>query len=131
MGMLELGLTFDFGQMVLDAEIARMNKRILDGIRTDADTIGLDSIRRVGSDGDFLREKQTRALAAREQSQARVIDRRMRGAWEKRGGQDAHTRALTMARDILAEHVVPPLPAEAEAVIAEIFGRRAANKGGT
>ncbi len=128
--MLELGLTFDFGQMVLDDEIARMNRRLLEGIRSDPATIGLDSIRRVGSDGNFLREKQTRELASREQSQARVMDRRMRGAWEKRGAEDAHTRALARAREILADHVVAPLPPEAEEVIARYLGRPVSSRGG-
>lgn len=129
--MLELGLTFDFGQMVLDDEIARMNRRVLEGIRSDPAAIGLDSIRRVGSHGNFLREKQTRELASREQSQARVMDRRMRGAWEKRGAEDAHARALTRAREILADHIVAPLPPEAEAVIARYLGRPAPSRGGS
>ena len=123
--MLELGLTFDFGQMVIDNEIARMNRRVLEGIRTDPTTLGLDSIRRVGSDGNFLREKQTRELAAREQSRARLIDRRMRGAWLKAGGHDIHVRALAEARTILAEHTVASLPPEAEAAIARHLGRPA------
>ncbi len=130
MGMLELGLTFDFGQMVMDDEIARMNRRVLEGIRSDVASIGLDSILRVGSDGNFLREKHTRELARREQSEARVIDRRMRGAWQKRGGEDAHMRALAIARKILAEHTVAPLPPEAEAVIARRLGRPAPISGG-
>ena len=110
MGMLELGLTFDFGQMVFDDEIARMNKRILEGIRSDAETLGLASIARVGSEGNFLREKDTRRLARLEQSRADVIDRRMRGQWEKRGAMDAHARAQAHAREILATHTVAPLP---------------------
>lgn len=131
MGMLELGLTFDFGQMVLDDEIALMNRRVLEGIRSDDVTIGLASIRRVGSDGNFLREKQTRELAAREQSQVQVMDRRMRGAWERRGGEDAHARALTLAREILADHIVAPLPSEAEVVIARHLGRPAPSRRGS
>lgn len=128
--MLELGLTFDFGQMVLDDEIARMNRRVLEGIRSDRASLDLAAIARVGSDGNFLREKSTRELAPREQSQAGVIDRRMRGAWEKRGGEDAHARALTTAKEILAEHTVTPLPAAAEEVIAKHLGRPAPTTGG-
>lgn len=127
--MLELGLTFDFGQMVLDDEIARMNKRILEGIRSDAETLGLASIARVGSEGNFLRENDTRRLARLEQSRADVIDRRMRGQWEKRGAMDAHARAQTRAREILATHTVAPLPPEAEAVIAKHLGHSARREG--
>ena len=129
MGMLELGLTFDFGQMVLDNEIARMNKRILEGIRADAETLGLASIARVGSEGNFLREKDTRRLASLEQSQADVIDRRMRGQWEKRGAEDAHARAQARAREILAAHTVPPLPPAVDAVIARHLGHAVGREG--
>jgi len=33
LGMLESGMTFDFGQLVLDAEFARMIKHAVHGIR--------------------------------------------------------------------------------------------------
>lgn len=123
MGMLELGLTFDFGQMVIDDEIALMNRRVLEGILFDRETIGLDVIKEVGSNGHFMRAKHTRALAPREQSKVKVIDRRMRGAWEKRGGEEIHARACARAREILTAHRVDPLTAEADAVIADVKRR--------
>jgi trimethylamine:corrinoid methyltransferase-like protein len=39
------------------------------------------------------------------------------------------TRANERARKILAEHEVPPLPDEAEALIEEILEKRAAERG--
>ena len=123
MGMLELGLTFDFGQLVMDNEFGLMNRRILEGILWDRETMGLEAIRNVGFDGHFMREKHTRALGGREQSKVRIIDRRMRGTWEKRGGADMHARALARARELLATHEVAPLPAEAEAVFADVKRR--------
>lgn len=121
--MLELGLTFDFGQMVMDDEFARMNRRILEGILFDRETMGIDVIREVGSEGHFMRAKHTRALGPQEQSTVKVIDRRMRGGWEKRGGEEIHARALSRAREILATHEVPPLSAEALRVFEDVKRR--------
>jgi len=123
MGMLELGLTFDFGQMVMDNEFALMNRRVLEGILFDRETMGIDVIKEVGSDGHFMRAKHTRALALREQSKVKVIDRRMRSSWEKRGAEDLHARSLAVAREILATHQVAPISAEAEAVFADVKRR--------
>jgi trimethylamine---corrinoid protein Co-methyltransferase len=124
MGMLELGLTFDFGQMVVDNEIAAMNRRVLEGVRCDSETLAVEVIKRVGSEGHFLREKHTREFLARgEQTKAGLFDRRSRGAWEGRGGADLHDRALARAREILRDHQVPPLPDEAERVIGEVKER--------
>ena len=123
MGMLELGLTFDFGQMVMDDEFARMNRRILEGILYDRETLGLEAIRSVGSEGHFMREKHTRAFGAREQSKVKVIDRRMRSTWEKKGGEDLHARSLARAKEILRTHEVAPLPPEVLAVFEDVKRR--------
>jgi trimethylamine:corrinoid methyltransferase-like protein len=46
--------------------------------------------------------------------------------WVKRGSHDMAARANERARQILAEHEVPPLPQEAETTIAEVLERRQA-----
>jgi hypothetical protein len=59
----------------------------------------------------------------RKQSKVKVIDRRMRGGWEKKGGEEIHERALVRAREILATHEVPPLPQEALRVFEDVKRR--------
>jgi len=44
----------------------------------------------------------------------------------KKGSKDMATRANERAREIIAEHQVPPLPEEAEAAITEVLAKRAA-----
>ncbi|NIS68578.1 MAG: [trimethylamine--corrinoid protein] Co-methyltransferase, partial [Proteobacteria bacterium] len=42
MGMLELGVTFSFGQLMIDNEIAGMVKRVVQGIRVADDTLAVE-----------------------------------------------------------------------------------------
>ena len=120
MGMLELGVTFSFGQLLIDNETAGMIKRVVQGIEINDGTLAVDLIKKVGAGKDFLAQKHTRAYMNAEQSKVKLIDRRMRGAWEKRGGKDLGTAAAEAAREILKTHKPAPLPAEVLAKLRSI-----------
>jgi len=109
LGMIESGVTFDFAQLVIDDEMARMIKQVIGGIRVDDEHLAVDDIARVGSAGDFLSLGATMAHM-REQSQPRLIDRRVREDWEERGSTDMYQRASACAREILETYVPEPLP---------------------
>ena len=108
-GMLESGITFDFGQLVLDCEFIRMIKFTLNGIPVDEETIALDALRTIGSQGDFLGHPHTFQNMTK-QSRSELIDRRNRGKWEKDGASDSYARASQKARYILENHRPDPLP---------------------
>ncbi len=116
LGMLESGVTFDYGQLVMDCEFARMIKQCVGGIRVDDESLMVDEIRAVGSFGDFLSRDST-LKHMREQSQPKLMDRRVRADWAAMGGQDLLQRATAEAVRILDQHVPEPLPAE---VLAEL-----------
>jgi trimethylamine---corrinoid protein Co-methyltransferase len=109
LGMLESGITFDFGQLVLDAEFARMVKHTVKGIPVDDESLAVDVIREVGAFGDFLCHKHT-LKRMRSQSQPAFIDRTMRENWEKKGSLDVHQKAMNTVRHILETHKPDPLP---------------------
>lgn len=109
LGMLEMGITFDFGQLVMDNDFAGMIKHVVRGIRVDDGTLAVDLIREVGSFGDFLSHEHT-YLHMKEMSEPRIIDRRRRDDWQSRGGLDMYQRALEEARRILKTHRPPQLP---------------------
>jgi len=111
LGMVESGIMFDFGQLVLDAEFARMIKHVVSGIPVDDDTLAVEVIKKVGPFGDFLTQKHT-MQRMRSQSQPQFIDRTMRETWEKRGGLDAYQKAVNKVKLILETHVPTPLPQE-------------------
>ena len=115
-GMLESGITFDLAQLVLDCEFARMIKHTTQGISVDKDSLATDVIQEIGPFGDFLAHAHTFAHM-REQSNAKLIDRRMRSDWEMDGSTDSYTRARKQVLHILENHQPDPLP---DAVLQEI-----------
>jgi trimethylamine--corrinoid protein Co-methyltransferase len=109
-GMLEAGMTFSFGQLVIDDEIAAMVKRIVNGVSLDDELMGVDLIKKVGIGNNFLTQRHTLNNIKTEQIQATIIDRRMRGAWEKRGSQTLIQSANQKAAELLKTHEPQPLP---------------------
>ncbi len=107
--MLEMGVTFDFGQLVMDNEFAAMIKHAIKGIPVNDETLAVDVIKEIGPFKDFLSHKHT-LKHMRSQSQPVIIDRRRRSKWEQLGGSDIYQRATEKARDILENHKPEPLP---------------------
>lgn len=108
-GMIESGVTFDFGQLVMDNEFAKMIKQCVGGIPIDDESLLIEDIQKVGSSGDFLSLESTLRFM-HGQSQPRLLDRRVREDWETAGSSDLYERALTEARRLLATHEPEPLP---------------------
>jgi trimethylamine---corrinoid protein Co-methyltransferase len=108
-GMIESGVTFDFGQLVMDHEFARMVKHAVGGVPVTDELLGVDDIRQVGPFGDFLSLDSTLKLM-RSQSQPKLIDRRVREDWAAAGGSDLYARSTAEARRLLDEHEPEPLP---------------------
>ena len=102
-GMLESGITFDYGQLVLDCEFARMIKHTVHGIPVSDETLALDVIKEIGPGGHFLMHKHTRD-GMRSQSRPEIIDRKSREVWEKKGSTTAYERAVAKAQWILENH---------------------------
>ena len=109
LGMIEMGMTIDFGQLVMDNEFARMIKHIVHGIPVNDETLAVDVIREIGVGKDFLSHDSTFNYM-RSQSDPQLIDRRMREDWEASGSTDIYQRALEEARHILETHKPEPLP---------------------
>jgi len=110
-GMTESGVTFDYAQYVIDNDIARMVKHTVAGVPVNDETLAVDDIHAVGPFGDFLSLDAT-MRHMREQSQPKLMDRRVREEWEAMGAQDAYSAAKEEAKRILDEHHPEPLPAE-------------------
>ncbi|MBN2203761.1 MAG: trimethylamine methyltransferase family protein [Thermoleophilia bacterium] len=127
LGMVESGLTFDFAQLVMDAEFARMLEHACRGIPVDAEHLALPDIAAVGPFGDFLTLDAT-LRHMREQSRPRLIDRSVHEEWTAGGRLDIYARAGDAARRILDEHVPDPLPddvmREMDRVVAEAEAAR-------
>jgi len=109
LGMLEMGITFDLAQLVLDHEIAQMVLYALQGVPVNDETLSVDIIKEMGIGKDYLSHPSTFNYM-KSQSQAYLIDRRMREDWETTGSMDMYGRANEKVISILETHEPPNLP---------------------
>ena len=109
LGMLEMGITFDLAQLVWDHEIAEMILHAMQGVPVNDTTLAVDVIKEMGIGKDYLSHATT-FEHMRSQSQARLMDRRMREDWEADGSTDAYKRSHDKMVDILETYEPPKLP---------------------
>jgi trimethylamine--corrinoid protein Co-methyltransferase len=121
LGMLESGMTMNFGQLVADNEMAKMIKRVIQGISINDATLAVDVISKVGASGNYIIEKHTREYMKTEQTYPKLMDRNFRGKWEAEGSKDLYEKAAEEARNILQNHVPDPLSDEVKAELSEII----------
>ncbi len=117
--MLELGITFDYAQMLMDNEMARMIKKAVGGISVTDETLAVDVIKSVGTAGNFISEDHTYAHM-RTQSQSKLVDRSMRENWLAGGAKDFTQRAYEEAISILENYTPEPLPEKIAATLRSI-----------
>jgi trimethylamine--corrinoid protein Co-methyltransferase len=108
LGMLEMGITFDLAQLVWDHEIAEMILHAMKGVPVNDTTLAVDVIKEMGIGKDYLSHPTT-FEHMRSQSQARLMDRRMREDWEAAGSTDAYQRSHDKMIDILETYEPPKL----------------------
>jgi trimethylamine--corrinoid protein Co-methyltransferase len=120
-GMLELGQTVSLEQLVIDNEIIGMCKKATRGIAVNEETIALDVIKTVKYSGNFITQNHTRKYMKEEQSFPILINREMRGAWEKKGKKDLTAVAHDKVKEILRTHEVPPIDKDIKEDILKII----------
>jgi trimethylamine--corrinoid protein Co-methyltransferase len=125
-GYVEYGSTSSMEMLVIADEIIGMTRFLMQGVAINEKTLALDAIARARPGGGFLADDHTLDNWKWAQWRPHLIDRSRYDHWVERGRKDMFTRANERAREILEEHEAPPLPEEAEAVIAEVLAERAA-----
>ena len=128
LGMIEMGMTLDFGQLVMDNEFARMIKHTVKGLPVHDETLAADAIREIGVGKDFHSHERT-YKHMRSQSQPKLIDRNMREDWIAAGSTDIYQRSLEEAKFILENHQPDPLPEGAAETIRSIVEEAEAELG--
>jgi len=105
MGMLDMGMTFSYTQLLLDNEIANMVNHVTRGVEVTDVTMAVDTIREViGSPvNHFLMEEHTLEYM-KEQSQPAIFNRLSRGNWISAGAEDAAALATKKAQQIFFNH---------------------------
>ena len=107
--MLELGQTFSLEQLVIDNDIAEMDFHAMRGIPVTTDTLAVAACKEVGVGNDFLGHATTMENFEMV-SNPKTFDRTMLGEWRANGYKDCVTRAHEIVEDVLANHVVTPIP---------------------
>jgi len=110
MGMLEMGMTMSYEQLLIDEEYVKMIRRILQGIPVNKDTIALDVIKKVGPAGNYLSQRHTLKYLRKEISTTTLINRKGRENWESQGSKDLVAVAREKAQHILETYQPIPLP---------------------
>jgi len=109
LGMIDLGMTLDYAQLVVDNELARMVRKVLEGIPVCDETMAVDVIRSVGAGGHFLSAQHTRKHMRAAQSHAILLDRSSYSKWDAAGRSELAQRALEETKRILETHKPTPL----------------------
>lgn len=112
-GMLDSGLIFSFSQLVIDNEIIKMIRKVMQGISVDDDSLAIDIIKEVGPRGDFLLQEHTIKHMRNLPSYSMLIDRRKREHWLELGSKDMADRAAEKAKEIMQKHKALPLSNQA------------------
>ncbi len=110
LGMLAQGITFDYAQLLIDNEIARMIKEVVGGVRVDRESLALEVIQSVGATGEFISHEHTYRSFKQEVSQNQLIFRGTRDAWQNGGSKDLTERAYEEAQKIFNTFKIKPLP---------------------
>jgi trimethylamine--corrinoid protein Co-methyltransferase len=122
MGMLDMGMTLSFQQLVVDHEIARMILRVVRGIQVSGEHLALDVIAQVGIGGHYLAEDHTLEHFKTEAVEAMLFERDNFDGWLARGKREIKEIAAEKARDILQNHEVDPLAQGVEEEFRKIIG---------
>lgn len=102
-------MSFDFGQAVIDNEIALMVKRVRGGFDFSAESASLAEIKATGPAGMFAANPQTLARMHTATFMPELADRQLRERWQLEGASTIHQRAMNKALDILSvpnSHVI-------------------------
>jgi trimethylamine--corrinoid protein Co-methyltransferase len=119
-GMLDSGLIFSYAQLVIDNDIFKMIRKVMQGMHIDDENLAVDIIKSVGPGGDFLMQDHTMKYMRTLPSAPNLIYRGNRENWLESGGKNIAERAAEKAADILENHKPMPLSAEAKSALRAI-----------
>jgi trimethylamine--corrinoid protein Co-methyltransferase len=119
-GMLDSGLIFSYAQLVIDNDIFKMIRKVMQGMRVDDENLAVDIIKSVGPGGDFLMQDHTMKYMRTLPSVPNLIDRGNRENWLASGGKGLAEKAAERAAEILANHTPVPLSDEAKSALRSV-----------
>ena len=128
-GWTEGGLCFSYEKMMLDIELLQMVVEFLKPLRVNADTLALDAIAEVGTDGHFFGSRHTLARFASAFYSPIISDWRNFETWQEAGSPTAMQKANQLWKQCLREYTPPPLDQAIAEELDEFVNRRKAEGG--
>jgi trimethylamine--corrinoid protein Co-methyltransferase len=120
-GMLDFLACQSAEKLVIDAEAIAMARRLLQGIQQHTETVALELFAGISFKGDFLRQRATRDLFAREQYlPSAVIDRDSLRGWQDQGRLDTFARARARLAELLHAYQPPSMDPQAQRELVRI-----------
>ena len=119
-GMLDSGLIFSYAQLVIDNDIFKMIRKVMQGMHVDDENLAVDIIKSVGPGGDFLMQDHTMKYMRTLPSVPNLIERNNRENWLASGGKGLAERAAERAAEILSKHKPVPLSDDTKAALRAI-----------
>ncbi len=118
-GMLDFLACQSPEKLTVDAEGIAMAKRLLTGIQDHTETLATAMFEGIDFKGDFLKQRVTRELFAKEQYlPSEVIDRDSIRGWQQSGSLDTFARAKARTQQLLNEYQRPQMePAQERELI--------------
>jgi trimethylamine--corrinoid protein Co-methyltransferase len=108
-------MSFDYGQVIIDNEIALMIKRAYRGMEFSDENMAVEEIKQVGPGNIFVDRPETFERMRTTALLTDMADRNPRESWLEAGAWDIHKRAMEKAREILTEPNADALPADVDA----------------
>ena len=101
-GLQDALMSFDFGQVTIDNEIAMMIKRVREGFGFSKESAALKEIKTTGPAGMFAANSATLERMHTATFMPELADRKLREQWTQEGASTIHQRAMNKALDILS-----------------------------
>jgi trimethylamine--corrinoid protein Co-methyltransferase len=123
-GMLDFLACQSPEKLTIDAEGIAMAKRLLTGIQDHTETLATAMFEGIDFKGDFLKQRVTRELFAKEQYlPSDVIDRNSIRGWQQSGSLDTFARAKIRTQQLLSEYQRPHIdPAREKELVDMVAG---------
>jgi trimethylamine--corrinoid protein Co-methyltransferase len=109
-GFLDCADIGSLSYLILTDELVSMVARIMRGIQVNSETIMLDLLEKVGSDGNFISEPRSAAICRTEAWVPSILDRNAYNIWQKKGSKNTEQILLEKLNKILTTHRPGPLP---------------------
>lgn len=120
LGLLDGSNLLTYEQVLLDAEVAAMLRRLLSAVAFDAAAFALPLVQELGPGGVYLDQQHTVSHMRRALSLPGIADRDSYDEWAHKGQADRVTVARQKVGEILASHEAPPLPAATREAMADV-----------